>query len=77
MFQRLLAWDHRQDFDQQGMMQAKAESRAAAFQVMTTSLNLRSGPGMKLSASTALKQNKIVTPLNERCSPWLQVKIYD
>jgi len=79
LFRRLLlTWDRSEELDQQGIMQAKVESRdVSPFYVKTDYLNLRSGPGMKFGASTVLKQNDVVMLLNERHTPWLQVKLSD
>lgn len=73
LFRRLLlTWDRSGEPDQQGIMQAKVESRdVSSFYVKTDYLNLGSGPGMKFCASTVLKQNDVVMLLNECHTPWL------
>ncbi len=78
LFRRLLlTWDRSDALDLQRAMQAKVESRSSDFYVKPRHLNLRSGPGMKFSASTVLKQNDVLTLLDERHTPWLQVKMSD
>ena len=78
LFRRLLlTWDRSEELDQQGIFQAKSGSDPSSFYVTTHYLNLRSGPGMKYSADTVLKQNDVLTLLNERHTPWLQVQRAD
>jgi hypothetical protein len=74
LFRRLLStWERRDELDKQGVALAKQEQ--AAFYVTSQQLNFRTGPGMKFSASTVLKQNDQLTLLNEQHSPWMQVKL--
>jgi hypothetical protein len=78
LFRRLLLTLERDnDTAQYSVMPTVSKVGGAAFYVKTNHLTLRSGPGMKFSASIALKQNEVLTLLNERHTPWLQVKMSD
>ena len=71
LFRRLLStWERSEE---QGVALAKLDQ--ASFYVTSSQLNLRSGPGMKFSASTVLNQNDPLTLLSERHSPWVEVEL--
>jgi len=73
----LLTGDRSEELEQRGVMQAKSGLGSSSFYVTTYYLNLRSGPGMKYSADTVLKRNDVLTLMNERHIPWLQVQRAD
>lgn len=76
LFRRLLStWERRQELDQYGIQHAQVDDLSnTAFYVTSSHLNLRSGPGMKFGASTVLKRHDQLTLLNERHTPWVQVR---
>ena len=74
LFRRFLStWARSEELDEQGVALAKLEQ--ASFYVTTPQLNLRSGPGMKFSASSVLNQYVPLTLLSERHSPWVKVEL--
>lgn len=78
LFRRLLVtWDKREELDAQGIEQFVVDYTDATHLVVARKLNLRSGPGMEYSAKTILNKDDVLTLMNERYNPWLQVKVAD
>lgn len=78
LFRRLLLTLERDsETEQYSVISTASTKDEAAFYVKSNYLTLRSGPGMKFSASTVLKQNDVLMLMNERHMPWLQVKMSD